>query len=48
MSTLTAEIRVTEAAAGGLAAAKSGVGGAAAGCMYWDTCKASVGSDVFL
>jgi len=27
------------AAAGGIAAKKSGVGGAAAGCMYWDTCK---------
>lgn len=29
-----------EAVAGGLAAKKSGVGGAAAGCMYWDLCKA--------
>lgn len=28
-----------QAAAGGIAAAKSGVGGAAAGCMFWDTCK---------
>mmetsp|Transcript_64896 Transcript_64896/g.79399 ORF Transcript_64896/g.79399 Transcript_64896/m.79399 type:complete len:290 (-) Transcript_64896:99-968(-) len=27
------------AAVGGIAAAKSGVGGAAAGCQYWDMCK---------
>ena len=33
-------IRALQAAAGGIAAKKSGVGGAAAGCMYWDTCKA--------
>lgn len=30
------------AVAGGLAAKKSGVGGAAAGCMYWDLCKAQL------
>ena len=35
-------IRALQAAAGGIAAKKSGVGGAAAGCMYWDTCKALV------